>query len=133
MLHNSAPPDPLAGVGGFVPLPKNATPTLGPSASFSLYLSIRGLRKGPGKFIVGVLEVLDFLSVRVGTLFIVCAVLTLYCDVLGCAKTVTQMQFLRTSFQIFDQIHLVFGKLVQKQRRPVGLYFIPRGYVTFAV
>jgi len=43
---------------------------------FSLYLNIRGLRKGPGQFFMGVLEslgkVLDFLvSKRVGTLFII--------------------------------------------------------------
>ena len=42
---------------------------------FSLYLSIRGLRKGPEKFLMGVLEspgkVLDFfVSKRVGTLII---------------------------------------------------------------
>jgi len=42
---------------------------------FSLYLSIRGLRKGPGKFLMGVLEsprkVLDFfVSKRVRTLLI---------------------------------------------------------------
>jgi len=39
---------------------------------FSLYLSIRGLRKGPGKFLTGVLESLEkswiFSSERVGTL-----------------------------------------------------------------
>jgi len=40
---------------------------------FSLYLNIRGLRKGPGKFFMGVVEspgkVLDFfVSKRVGTL-----------------------------------------------------------------
>jgi len=42
---------------------------------FSLYLNIRRLRKGPGKFFMGVLEspgkVLNFVvSKRVGTLFI---------------------------------------------------------------
>jgi len=36
---------------------------------FSLYLSIRGLRKGPGKFLVGILESPGFfVSKRVGTL-----------------------------------------------------------------
>jgi len=41
---------------------------------FSLYLNIRGLQKGPGKFFMGVLEspgkVLDFfVSKRVGTVY----------------------------------------------------------------
>jgi len=36
---------------------------------FSLYSSIRGLRKGPGKFLMGVLESPGyFVSKRVGTL-----------------------------------------------------------------
>jgi len=38
---------------------------------FSLYLSIPGLRKGPGKFITGVLEKSwIFSSERVGTLYV---------------------------------------------------------------
>ena len=57
-------------------LPKNPTPLSALQALgffFSLYLSIRELRKGPGKFFMGVLEspgkVLDFfVSKRVGTL-----------------------------------------------------------------
>jgi len=49
----------------------------GQGRGFSLYLSIRGLRKGPGKFLMGVLEslgkVLDFfVSNRVGTLLLAC-------------------------------------------------------------
>ena len=51
--------------------PQEPNPALGPLSLgllFSLYLSIRGLRKGPGKFLMGVLEspgkVLDFLSVK---------------------------------------------------------------------
>jgi len=40
-------------------------------AIFSLYLNIRGLRKGPGKFFMGPGKVLDFfVSKRVGTLLI---------------------------------------------------------------
>jgi len=41
---------------------------------FPLYLNIRGLQKGPGKFFMGVLEspgkVLDFLSVKDGNLVV---------------------------------------------------------------
>ena len=54
-----------------MPPPLNPHPALGPSVLgllFSLYLSVRGLRKGLGKFLMGVLEspgkVLDFLSVK---------------------------------------------------------------------
>jgi len=50
------------------------TPNVVSKRCFSLYLSIHGLRKGPGKFLTGVLEsprkVLDFSSERVGTLYI---------------------------------------------------------------
>jgi len=69
----SAPPDPLAGgEGARYPLPKNPILTVGPSGLglvFSLYLSIRGLQKGLGKFLMGVLEspgkvLKDFLSVK---------------------------------------------------------------------
>jgi len=31
---------------------------------FSLYLNVRGLRKGPGQFFIGSWKVLDFLSVK---------------------------------------------------------------------
>ena len=37
-------------------------------AVFSLYLNIRGLRKGPGKFFMGVLEKSFFVGKRVGIL-----------------------------------------------------------------
>ena len=73
----SASPDSLAGVEGLtVPLqePHFHSRPFGPRVS---YLSICGLRKGPGKFLMGVLEspgkVLDFfVSKRVGTLAYCC-------------------------------------------------------------
>ena len=53
--------------------------TLNENAIFSLYLNIHGLREGPGKFFLGVLEgpgkVLDFfVSKGVGTLIFTCYV-----------------------------------------------------------
>ena len=65
----STPGSPSLWGGALLPLPKNPTSALGPWA----FLSIRGLRKGPGKFLSRVLEspgkVLDFfVSKRVGTL-----------------------------------------------------------------
>jgi len=42
---------------------------------FSLYLSIRGLRKGPGNFFMGVLESPGFfVNKRVGTLILIVGV-----------------------------------------------------------
>jgi len=69
----SAPPDSLA-VGEGLTAPANyPTFALDPSRLgflFCLYLSIRGLRKGPGKFLMGVLESPGFfVSKRVGTLY----------------------------------------------------------------
>jgi len=49
---------------------------------FSLYLSIPGLRKGPGKFLTGVLESpgkVIFSSERVGTLYEVVCVQAAHC------------------------------------------------------
>jgi len=68
---HSAPPDPLLDLKG--PTSKRMerewrTWVRRRGGLFSLYLSIRGLRKGPGKFLMGVLEspgkVLDFFSVK---------------------------------------------------------------------
>ena len=72
IFRGSAPdpaPDSLAGWEGLVvPFPRTPSPLSALRASgffFSLYLSIRGLQKGPGKFLMGVLETSRiFLSVK---------------------------------------------------------------------
>ena len=67
---DSAPPDPLAGFKGSTSKGREGEGkgSGGDGRVFSLYLSICGLRKAPGKFLMGILEshgkVLDFLSVK---------------------------------------------------------------------